>query len=445
MTVARRWLILADDLTGAADCAIAFARRGRSTGVQWGEAVGGAEDDVVSHDGDSRPLGPQVAAARHAALLDRLQHPDRSPGRSLFKKIDSTLRGQRRRNRRHPRRDAPARDGAAFAILAPAFPATGRTTRDGRILVEGRPLEETELWRGTTPMRRVAARDAGGGRSAKPHDRARDRAGRARGLERGAGRGGGGGGGRGPRRRHRRRLARIAEAGLAPGLPENLVWVGSAGLAHALRRGSRRPAARPPRHSPPGPAGPSWVVGSLAAASRARRAPSRGRAGLAPRPGRAGPAVRGRRGRAGTLWRDAVTPGLIAGDDVLVEVAMGEAPDSRSDHASPTPLGALLSPSPPSRRAGGDGRRDRRALLAHFRIDGLRLIDEIEAGVSLGLTRGALRVRSSPRPAPSARPRRWCAPSITSGPSETRVPRHEPTDRRDSPWGMPPASGPRSS
>ncbi|MFC7555203.1 four-carbon acid sugar kinase family protein [Pseudoroseomonas wenyumeiae] len=32
-----RWLILADDLTGAADCAVAFARRGHAAAVTWAE------------------------------------------------------------------------------------------------------------------------------------------------------------------------------------------------------------------------------------------------------------------------------------------------------------------------------------------------------------------------------------------------------------------------
>ena len=38
-----RWLIVADDLTGAADCAIGFARRGLAAAVGWGAA---AEIDV---------------------------------------------------------------------------------------------------------------------------------------------------------------------------------------------------------------------------------------------------------------------------------------------------------------------------------------------------------------------------------------------------------------
>ncbi|WP_256347791.1 four-carbon acid sugar kinase family protein, partial [Pseudomonas gingeri] len=35
---------------------------------------------------------------------------------------------------------------AGLAIVAPAFPATGRTLRDGRVLVNGVPLENTDTW-----------------------------------------------------------------------------------------------------------------------------------------------------------------------------------------------------------------------------------------------------------------------------------------------------------
>lgn len=393
MTVARRWLILADDLTGAADCAIAFARRGRSTGVQWGEAVGGAQDDVVSHDADSRQLGPQAAAARHAALLDRLQHPDRSPGRSLFKKVDSTLRGQPAAELAATLDGLRRRDGAAFAILAPAFPATGRTTRDGRILVEGRPLEETELWRrdhtyatgslptmldgaGLRSLTITLATVRAGPETLNAALAAAAEAGAVAVLD----------------AESDDDLARIAEAGLAPGLPENLVWVGSAGLAHALAAREPAPDAPAPETLSVGPGGTLVVVGSLAAASRAAARRLAGEPGLrlvpvAPDLLLAGDAA----GRA--RWRDAVTAGLIAGDDVLVEVAMGEAPDLALGPRLADALGALLSPVAP--HLGGlvaTGGETAAALLAHFRIDGLRLIDEIEAGVSLGLTRGALRV-----------------------------------------------------
>ena len=39
-----------------------------------------------------------------------------------------------------------SRSGSAFGVFAPAFPATGRTTVDGRVLVKGRALEEAEVW-----------------------------------------------------------------------------------------------------------------------------------------------------------------------------------------------------------------------------------------------------------------------------------------------------------
>src|SRR3546814_12642477 len=83
------------------------------------------------------------AATRHAEALGRFAGPDRM----LFKKIDSTLRGQ-------PAAEIAAiigclrrPGGSAFGILAPAFPGLGRTTVDGRVRVSGRPLEEAEVWR----------------------------------------------------------------------------------------------------------------------------------------------------------------------------------------------------------------------------------------------------------------------------------------------------------
>src|SRR4051794_34330607 len=129
-----RWLILADDLTGAADCAIAFARRGYQAVVSWGHATNTSHRDagVWAHDAASRGLSAEAAAARHLDLLAGF----RMSGRALLKKIDSTLGGQ------------PAAEIAAtlahlksspprLCVLAPAFPATGRTVIDGRVVVHG--------------------------------------------------------------------------------------------------------------------------------------------------------------------------------------------------------------------------------------------------------------------------------------------------------------------
>jgi len=143
-----RWLILADDLSGAADAGAPFARRGLRAEVRWvGSSPAASVDDldVISFDTDSRRLDAAAAAACQHKAAQRLL----APGMGLFKKIDSTLRGQ------------PGAEIAALhavlsgrtqpvsrtrIILAPANPAMGRTTRDGRVYVHGRPLEDTETW-----------------------------------------------------------------------------------------------------------------------------------------------------------------------------------------------------------------------------------------------------------------------------------------------------------
>jgi uncharacterized protein YgbK (DUF1537 family) len=132
-----RWLILADDLTGVADCAIAFTRCGRAAVVGWGEAPAPLEATVFAIDADSRRLAP--AAARHRSLVEaRL-----APGMRLIKKIDSTLHGQPAAELRATIKALRDCSISAMAIVAPAFPATGRTTEGGRIHLDGTPLEET--------------------------------------------------------------------------------------------------------------------------------------------------------------------------------------------------------------------------------------------------------------------------------------------------------------
>ncbi|HET7810848.1 MAG TPA: four-carbon acid sugar kinase family protein [Steroidobacteraceae bacterium] len=138
-----RWLILADDLTGASDAGVAFARRGCATEVCWGDATPPPGIAVHARDLASRGCATQDAASRHANALRRWLEPDQA----IYKKIDSTLRGQ------------PAAEIAAlcatlqefaqpaWGLFAPANPPLKRITRDGRVLVGGEPLENTETWK----------------------------------------------------------------------------------------------------------------------------------------------------------------------------------------------------------------------------------------------------------------------------------------------------------
>lgn len=133
--------VIADDLTGAADSAIAFA-----TGYQAVQLLL-TEDhphwtsmavDIAVLDAGTRQLSPADAAARATALTRTTL-----PTTTLLKKIDSLLRGNIAVELSATRTQLPER----LPVLAPAFPAAGRTTRDGRQLVDGRPLGDTTLWR----------------------------------------------------------------------------------------------------------------------------------------------------------------------------------------------------------------------------------------------------------------------------------------------------------
>jgi uncharacterized protein YgbK (DUF1537 family) len=130
-------LIIADDLSGAADCAIAFAGAGLSTVVTLDASHDTGDASVVAIDTDTRRLSVAQAAEHTLTAYRTLL----KPGQRLYKKIDSTLRGN------WASEVAALQSHAGLAVVAPAFPATGRTTLQGRVLVNGQPLETTDTWK----------------------------------------------------------------------------------------------------------------------------------------------------------------------------------------------------------------------------------------------------------------------------------------------------------
>src|SRR5919206_4013026 len=82
--------VIADDLTGAADCGIAFAAAGLPTFVAVGVAPAPASAQVVAVDTDTRRGGAADAAERTRAAAAQAVAQG---ARVLYKKIDSTLRG----------------------------------------------------------------------------------------------------------------------------------------------------------------------------------------------------------------------------------------------------------------------------------------------------------------------------------------------------------------
>jgi D-threonate/D-erythronate kinase len=141
-----RVLIVADDLTGAMDTAGPFAERGLRTSVVAEplkcDLPGLRSVQVLSLDTGSRHLPPADAARRVAQCVGRFGNQSFDV---LFKKIDSTLRG----NVVSETLALLKSCGRNAALVAPAFPAQGRTVRDGIVHVNGTPLPETNFARDT--------------------------------------------------------------------------------------------------------------------------------------------------------------------------------------------------------------------------------------------------------------------------------------------------------
>ena len=121
-----KMVIIADDLSGAADCGIVCTQAGLDTLVILGDRADAPESEVLSIDADTRGRSQAAAVAEMVTLTRRYG----GPVRLLFKKLDSTLRG-------HVGAELAAmlrtrhETGPAFIVMAPAFPATGRSTIDG--------------------------------------------------------------------------------------------------------------------------------------------------------------------------------------------------------------------------------------------------------------------------------------------------------------------------
>ena len=129
--------VIADDLTGAADTGVQLVRAGYRTAVAFRGSpllpAGGL--DAIAVDTDSRSTPAEFAAKR----VVEAAHAVREAG-FVYKKIDSTLRGPVAAELSA----ALGATGREKSVVAPAFPAAGRTTKDGVQLVRGVPVHETE-------------------------------------------------------------------------------------------------------------------------------------------------------------------------------------------------------------------------------------------------------------------------------------------------------------
>ena len=126
-----RLVIIADDLTGATDCSVAFAQRGIESSVLL-KLDTPASTEVVAIDTGTRAMTAEDGATLTAQVVRA-----HAPHATIFKKIDSMLRGHVAAECTAALEAYRAFEPNAVLIMAPAFPAMGRTTVNGRQLVNG--------------------------------------------------------------------------------------------------------------------------------------------------------------------------------------------------------------------------------------------------------------------------------------------------------------------
>lgn len=132
-------ILIADDLTGAADSAAPFASHGMSARLVFDRASE-LPAGVTALTTDSRDL-PVHAARSAVAQACRWVAQAGGADHLLFKKIDSTLRG-------HLLEELEiviAQFRIERLLLSPAFPAQGRTTLGARQHVHGIPLSQSSF------------------------------------------------------------------------------------------------------------------------------------------------------------------------------------------------------------------------------------------------------------------------------------------------------------
>ena len=392
----RRMLILADDLSGASDCATACIGAGLSAAVVLGDLEHDPGSDVLAVDCDTRHIEPAAAADQMVRLLQRYQG-----GREylLFKKLDSTLRGNVAAELAAVlgvRRESSAAGSRVVAVMAPAFPFGGRTTVGGHQFVHGSPLHTSETWRrrisssgSSSPTHIPSLLTLSGLRPAhialelvRSGENALRQAitGQATGAD----------------------VAdvlvcdaetdddlrTIALASLVLG--QETVWAGSAGLARHLPFAAGLSAASAPLHPRSFAAGPVLlVIGSMSSVSREQVEVLGRQSALAVL---LIPPVVLLAGPQSPQWSDNVRrlrATLLAGSDVVVALeAMGPV-----DHS----VGRLLSRALATMMASfadtvgalvASGGETARAILEVWGVTGLRMVGELEPGLPFAVTEG---------------------------------------------------------
>ena len=132
--------VIADDLTGANDTALQFAKRNIKSSVEinFMQMEDIEDKEVVVVDTDSRDLDEYLSDKRVKDICEKIA---RDKIKCVYKKIDSTLRG----NLGAEIKAVADVFKPDIVIIAPAYPANQRITIGGYHLLEGKPIELTEI------------------------------------------------------------------------------------------------------------------------------------------------------------------------------------------------------------------------------------------------------------------------------------------------------------
>ncbi|RFU70119.1 four-carbon acid sugar kinase family protein [Peribacillus saganii] len=135
-------LIIADDLTGANDTGVQFAKQGFHTLslIELQENIYRHEADVIVFNAETRAMDAEKAFQKMKAVAETLAISDFPV---VYKKIDSTMRGNI-----GAEIDALLDTGIFdAAVVLPAYPKNGRVTAGGYHIVHECLLEDTETAR----------------------------------------------------------------------------------------------------------------------------------------------------------------------------------------------------------------------------------------------------------------------------------------------------------
>lgn len=377
----RRLLILADDLSGAADCANACISSGLNAVVSFEDVNDHFQGEVLSIDCNTRHLSPTEAAARVTDIMRSplLQEPDQL----VFKKVDSTLRGNVGSELRvtlDERRAASS--NRIVAVMAPAFPAGGRTTVDGHQLLHGIPLGETEIWRhnGLSGVAHLPTmlRQAGLSTSLVTLGRVRSNPDSLQAdmlqlatqtdviicdVETDDD------------------LSAIAHASLALG--RETIWAGSAGLAYQFPHAARLTPSTPPIEQPEFPIGPIlFVVGSMSSVSHRQARALENATPVTPIHILPSVLLEGPSQPAWQMFAGGIHDSLQSGNDTLIVLDANEWVDLQKRRRLTDALGLMLVPHVSLVGAlVATGGETARAILDGWGIASLFMLGELERGL----------------------------------------------------------------